>query len=128
AWRGSACSPQHSPQRVDAGELSAGAAWSLSSGMTPPQGLATSLQDAAWSQLTDLLSDTAAGAGRSETSPGLLPTRGRTARRVALCGHWQPLARAERLATGSCWGLVLDRDENASRNRLRRGQPSLAWA
>ena len=86
--------------------------------------LATSLQDAAWSQFADLLSYTAAWAGRRYVAVN--PAY--TSQDCSQCGHRQHLSLSDRTYSCPGCGVVLDRDFNASLNILRLGQQSLASA
>ena len=83
--------------------------------------LATSIQDAAWSQSATFLSYKAAWAGRAfvAVNPAYTSQDG------SGCGHRQKKTLAERLHDCVCCGLTLDRDHNAAFNILTLGQQSL---
>ena len=123
AWRRSDFTHQHSRQLGDACDLIVVEDVSVKR-MTHHPCLAKSMHDAAWSQFTDLLSYMAAGAGRRYVAVNPADT----SQDRSQCGHRQPLSLSDRISTGPCCGIVLDRDDNACLNILRLGQQSLASA
>jgi hypothetical protein len=86
--------------------------------------LATSRARAAWTPFATSLSYTAAWAGRR--SVAVHPAD--TSQDGSLCGQRQKLSLSDRISTCPCCGLMLDRDLNAARNRVRLGRQSLASA
>jgi putative transposase len=123
AWRRSYFAHQRSRRIVDTYDLIAVEDLSVNR-MTHNRCLAKSIQDAAWSQFTTLLSYKAAWAGGEYVAVN--PAY--TSQDCSGCGHRQVLSLADRSFTCICCGLVLDRDLNASLNILRLGQQSLASA
>src|SRR5258708_7545489 len=123
AWRRSDCAHQHSRRVVNACDLIAVEDVSVNR-MVHTHCLAKSLHDVAWSQFADLLSYTAAWAGRKYVAVN--PAY--TSQDCSQCGHRQPLSLSDRTSTCPCCGVIVDRDLNASLNMLRLGQQSLASA
>jgi putative transposase len=86
--------------------------------------LATRIQDVAWSQVADLLSYTAAWAGRR--SVAVKPAS--TTQDCSPGGQRQARSLSDRTSRCPCCGVILDRDLNAAQNMLRVGRQSLALA
>ncbi|HEV8190648.1 MAG TPA: transposase [Ktedonobacterales bacterium] len=123
AWRRSDFAHQQSRRIVNQVDLIAVEDLSVNR-MLHHHGLAKSIADAAWMQLTDLLSYKAAWAGRSYVAV----TAAYTSQDCSGCGHRQLLSLADRSYTCPCCGLVLARDLNAAKNILRVGRHALASA
>ncbi len=83
--------------------------------------LATSIQDAAWSQFATFLAYKAAWAGRRfvAVNPAY------TSQDCSGCGHRQKKTLAVRIHQCACCGLTLERDHHAAVNILRLGLQSL---
>lgn len=79
--------------------------------------LAKSIHDAGWAQFLGILSRSAASAGAAYMA---VEARG-TSQTCSACGTIVPKTLAERIHRCEACGLVLDRDENAARNILKRG-------
>jgi putative transposase len=79
--------------------------------------LAKSIADAAWGQFLGILSHSAESAGGASIA---VEARG-TSQDCSACGEKVPKKLSERVHRCLHCGLVLDRDENAARNILKRG-------
>jgi putative transposase len=123
AWRRADFAHQHSRRIVNAFDLIAVEDLAVNR-MVHLHCLAKSIQDAAWSQFTDLLAYKAAWAGRRYVAVN--PAY--TSQDCSGCGHRQVLSLSDRTYTCPCCGLVLDRDLNAARNILALGRQCLASA
>jgi putative transposase len=122
-WRRGDFTHQHSRRIINQFDVIAVEDLSVNR-MTHNHCLAKSIQDAAWSQFTFLLSYKAAWAGRkyAAVNPAY------TTQDCSQCGHRQALTLSDRTYTCPCCGIVLDRDLNASMNILSVGQHALASA
>ena len=83
--------------------------------------LAKSISDAAWAQFSTYLAYKAAGAGRQFVAVN--PAH--TSQTCSGCGHRQKVLLSDRVYHCLCCSLVLDRDQNASRNILALGLQSI---
>jgi putative transposase len=82
---------------------------------------AKSIHDAAWSPFAALIASKAAWTGRQYVAVN--PAY--TSQDCSSCGHRQPLSLSDRVYMCPCYGVILDRDYNASLNILGAGLHAL---